>query len=463
MRISFRRDVLANYMVIENVEGFREEDFAVKMQEYNRIKNLLAFSYEIINGRVNFLYNISSKQAMLTLLEAEKVTYETLCGFVASLKSLVDTLEEYLLDMNNIMLKKECIFFDMKSGKYRYCYNPYYNGDLKMEIRVIFDELLSAIDYEDPKSVKLAYILNRECHRENFTVESLISVIEEETAVREEKKQNVKEPVRQDINPEKPGPSSDNRRDIKPEKREDIDDIDIFDGIWEPAPAPVLKKADEEPAPGLIRKISGYMNGKSVYDIAEDIDSGQIKSKIKETAPLPEVRESRTKEHSGRKKRDKKSDKYDYKAMAFNDRSEYQTEKKTKNEDELLFEEIRLNLSELCDDDAPTADSAADGCTDKRKLVGINRQQGQVIELDTYPFTIGKLKDRVNRACQSPAVSRLHCRIYENASSGEGYFFEDLNSKNGSYINNKRVNPYSRIPLHEGDIIKIADEEYAFT
>ena len=427
MKISFRRDVLANYMVIENIEGFCENDFAVKMLRRNDIRNLLKFDYEDMNGKTDLLYDISSKQAMLALFETEKLSCEILKKFVYSLKSLLDTLEEYLLDPDNVMLKKECIFTDLKTGAFSYCYNPYYNGDLKMELGILSDELLGFTDYEDPKAVRLVYDINKECHRENFTVDALIGLIASE-------------------------------KEEPPEKEAFQEKEEPFFETETKAPAYILPEdvKKEESSAGLLKKLSVYLKGRSVYDVVEDIDSGKIAAKIKESAPL-EVSKSEAvpKEKERRKKhsRDGNGPKESGPQAPYIQNNE--------GSGELVLEEVRLEL--------PRKEEVFSGETcllkderESRRLIGIGQARGIVMEIDKFPYTIGKLKDRVDGISFSPAVSRMHCRIHESMLDDEEYFFEDLNSKNGSYINNIRVDPYKKMPLRPGDIVKIADEEYAF-
>lgn len=427
MKITFRRDVLANYMVIENTEGFCADDFAVKMLERNDIRNLLKFDHEEINGKTDLLYDISSKQAMLIMFETEKLSCEILKKFVYSLKSLLDTLEEYLLDPNNIMLKKECIFTDLKTGAFSYCYNPYYNGDLKMELGIISDELLGFADYEDPKAVRLVYDLNKECHRENFTADALATLMAAEKA-----DLSVKE-----------GP---------PEKKEQLLKTEIK------APAPVCPDdaGKEEPSAGFLKKFSVYLKGRSVYDVVEDIDSGKIAAKIKESAPLKVSGNGYgSKEKVKSKKHAEKGN--DLKAALPQD---FYLQNK-EGRDDLVLEEVKLDLSR--EEDLYSGETCLlKDQNECRRLVGMGHARGTVMEVDKFPYTIGKLKDRVDGISYSPAVSRMHCRIHESLLDDGGYFFEDLNSKNGSYINNIRVDPYKKMPLRPGDIIKIADEEYAF-
>jgi serine phosphatase RsbU (regulator of sigma subunit) len=55
------------------------------------------------------------------------------------------------------------------------------------------------------------------------------------------------------------------------------------------------------------------------------------------------------------------------------------------------------------------------------------------------------------------AVSRQHARIVR---TGSGFFLEDLNSRNGTYLNGQRV--HGRQPLKDGDQIRICDLVFIF-
>ena len=96
-----------------------------------------------------------------------------------------------------------------------------------------------------------------------------------------------------------------------------------------------------------------------------------------------------------------------------------------------------------------------------RKLVGKKKQQNQVFDVEHLPFTIGKLEGYADAVINVPAISRLHARIYAGDSSGT-YQIEDLNSTNGTFVNEQQILPYTKVPLHEGDVIRLADEEFEF-
>ena len=94
------------------------------------------------------------------------------------------------------------------------------------------------------------------------------------------------------------------------------------------------------------------------------------------------------------------------------------------------------------------------------RLNGLDSADGIVILLDHFPFTIGKESDSVDFHLDRPAVSRTHCRIYENEDGS--FDLEDLNSRNGSFINSAALDPYSRQPLLPGDTVTLADMRFIF-
>ena len=96
-----------------------------------------------------------------------------------------------------------------------------------------------------------------------------------------------------------------------------------------------------------------------------------------------------------------------------------------------------------------------------RRLVGVGRQEGTVIEITRYPFLIGKLEEEMDCIIDHPSVSRMHARISENKHSAAGScYIEDFNSTNGTYVNGVRIEPYRKRTVNVGDVIRLADQEF---
>ncbi len=397
MNISFRKNLNKNYMVIEKVSDFSENNFQVQMLLQNEIPTLLKFSFEIINGKAELFYDISSRQVFDRQFEISKMTFENLRTFCFSIRTMVRALDEYLLDPNNIMLKKECIFTDPEANNYYFCYHPYYRGDILSELRELFNHILQIIDYEDEKAVRLAYEIHSRIQTDHFVLTDIMNVLQQDFsgAIRK------------------------------------IGKIEVEELEWEeeevsPVPVPVVEEA------GFLEKVSAYLKGRNLIDILEDINNGELRHKIRNEKPFYPSGERILLPEQNKKEAVKLLP-----GESFMEESVYPSEEKASGGGTVLLGKAESgNL----------------------RLVGIKGQEGQCIEVSKLPFTIGKLAGFADEVIDLPSISRLHTRIYPCNEQGE-YQIEDLNSTNGTFLNEQKLMPYTKTTLREGDVIRLAGEE----
>lgn len=74
-------------------------------------------------------------------------------------------------------------------------------------------------------------------------------------------------------------------------------------------------------------------------------------------------------------------------------------------------------------------------------------------------FRIGKSRRYADGQFLSGAVSRLHAEVFRTE---EGYFVRDLNSRNGTFVNEKKVKEGESLPIHFGDRIRFGDVNCRF-
>lgn len=72
---------------------------------------------------------------------------------------------------------------------------------------------------------------------------------------------------------------------------------------------------------------------------------------------------------------------------------------------------------------------------------------------------LGRLSDSVDYTIQNKAVGKIHAEIKKREGS---YYIIDLNSVNGTYVNNERITCSTEIKLNNGDIVTLANESYTF-
>ena len=404
VNISFKKNLSKSYMVVEKVRAFSEQDFMVKMLFRNRIPQLLPAESENLNGQINMLYDISSRQALFKLFETGKMKFGQVRNLVFSLRFLLRTLEEYLLDENNIILKKECIFTDPAGENYEFCYYPYYNGNLALELRELFEVLFSLIDYEDEKAVRLVQEVHKEAQRDNFTIDTLLSAYERAS-------ENGLCVV------EKPDPEG-TSRPLLPEPKD---------------PFPSGETEDYEDDATFLERAKYYLKGKNPLDVLEDINSGGFLEKIRRCGKAPEVPKA-----------------LDAASLPLPVKPAFEYIMLNEEQDGELAEESSYLRS-------PSGFPGPNETGDlQRWLEGRKSQRGTEFVIDHFPLTIGKAEGSDVRLTASK-VSLLHARLHEEKGH---LFLEDLNSENGTYLNGMPLSAYRKHPIKEGDILRFAREEF---
>lgn len=81
----------------------------------------------------------------------------------------------------------------------------------------------------------------------------------------------------------------------------------------------------------------------------------------------------------------------------------------------------------------------------------------ETFEVTATPFVVGRAKSDYTPG--AAGVSRRHCFIDR---TGGTYYITDLESTNGVWINGRRIKPYNRTALENGDIVGIGDRVYKY-
>ena len=86
-------------------------------------------------------------------------------------------------------------------------------------------------------------------------------------------------------------------------------------------------------------------------------------------------------------------------------------------------------------------------------------RDGKIYPLENLPVLIGKLKSEVDICIEDESVSRIHVRLFE---SGGKVWMEDLNSRNGTSVNEIDLDSYEKVELSAGDRIRIGSVDFIY-
>lgn len=94
----------------------------------------------------------------------------------------------------------------------------------------------------------------------------------------------------------------------------------------------------------------------------------------------------------------------------------------------------------------------------KRRLRSLINSKDN-IDIEYFPFVIGRQERMCDYVLDKEGISRLHVK-FENIE--DNYVLYDLNSRNGVFVNSRMLENEEYCVINLGDIIKIGKEEYIF-
>ena len=145
----------------------------------NRINGFLPVHVQQMNGKSTLSYEITSLENLPEFLDARKITYDEMVSLLLQFCSAVSEAGRYLLDGEGILLEPQYIYVSKSLERIRFCYYPYQHMPLHQSVNVLCRFLIDHIDYDDRRSLELAYGLFQESLRENLSISVIVGCIKD--------------------------------------------------------------------------------------------------------------------------------------------------------------------------------------------------------------------------------------------------------------------------------------------
>lgn len=417
------------YITDSQNPSLHTSDFRTKMICNNSIAGLLNTHVQYINGTPNFLYDISGFQNLSITLENKPLDFSLLTRIIYEIYNLIFTCEKYMLDTDKLLLEPEYIFLAPNSSSISLCYLPLKTTDFTSSMRKLFDYFLKHIDHTDEKCVYVAYSIHNHCVSNNITPNVLVSYISTDNTTESNELPSNKS------KPDKPSTISLEEpyaQDIKLSPTHNLQEhnlqehnlhtkniqqsiitkfgflaISFFIGLISILLLFLFKLIDLPLLAIFVLILLGscLIIGYNIY--------------INLEGPIQTM---------------KKNDTTQDKISAF-----------------------------YIEDSGSTILLSSSENNDSHMLIYTGSDMNSQVNISHYPFIIGKTNN-CDLVLQNPIISRLHCRIncYIDDNNLPVYYLEDLNSTNGTYVNNIPVTPYKKYDIKPGDNISFGHLTYIF-
>ena len=439
MNAEYKRDLQNNYLILE-APGAEGDDYRLKMAEQNQISGLLPFHSARKNGILYLHYEITSRQTLESIFEKKKMSYEDIFFLLAGIRDVLESMQRYLLNPAQLVFDSEYLYVDPDRRKVQLCYLPGSEGSYPITLLAEF--ILKKLDHTEPQAVMLGYGFYQRAMEENFSLQRTLKEILE----REERQEGQERAERLESS---------------------VEAQELYDFGGRSAEATAMGTSTEiwESYEVTHRERKKHPRGK-VDKLFQIIHPAILLSTLFLLALLEVAyyfRVFTTTEAGGlffllvsvealinkfwrasreRKKENRWVEEDDDERYRMLQEEMYEVPEETSVIEDtrcLVPEQGQTGIWLVC-----THGSAG----------GIS---GQDIYVGSSPVYVGKIKGESDVILDSPTVSRRHARL--ECHDGVGYV-KDLNSRNGTFCNGRRLRPQEQCQFAQGDEISFAEIGY---
>ena len=440
------------YMVIEKETMETDMDIDIKMLENNHIEPLLPVKIRHIDNRSLYYYDVTSRQQFSKIYEYRKLSRKNVDNILKSLNEMVDAVNEYMLNLNCIILKTDCIYVDVSKDKLYFAYgNEQEYSSFQQELKRLFDYVIEHFDHgAGDTDVLYIYNLYQKIVRGEYDASDLKALAETDSISRDS-----------DISENKIE-NDENVLDFIPmeevEEQEEVENKKVFllFNIARVCLGVVMVAA-------IGRMLAPSYVPVPVSDTGALIIIISCAALIAVISIIPKSLFTRveTKKVMEPFRYDKK-DQYEGCDNGRNDDSYINSGYKDVND---YYKTNNDSYDKDGDDDNENYDGntmlLSDYFNNKKdktvKLLYKGNDGFPDIEVSQFPWIIGSMEKNCNTVIKSKLVSHIHACITRD--NGE-YYVEDMNSTNGTYVNGERLIMNSRRELNNLDEITLAAVSY---
>lgn len=422
MEIEYERTLTGSYMKISAVDnpGFDE-----KIMLKNRIPGFLRVEKSHVDGKGQYWYEISGYQSLAGVCSLKKIDINFIEKIILTLCDQLDAMERNLLDSNCLFLDPDTVFVSNMDESVRYIIFPESYDSIAVCFRDLMEFLLTKLDHSSKDDVQLAYEIYEKTLDSDYNIRNIRDIIIMRR--QDEAKRQI------DL---KPIASLQSDNVSQHNAIETENDDDSFNNKEKK----VASKKEINKFNIIIEKIVNIIGEYLGIDISK-LCKRKCKEKYKDDSESYRSTKREKKKNSKNNRKNQGEELIVHPSLIEESDSQY-----IKHE-EPVVREIHPTVCLSDYREHPQGMLLYEG------YEGLNN-----IALKSDETRIGQAGE-TDVVIDRPTISRFHACILRE--EGEFYLM-DMNSSNGTYVNNKPIAYKEKCQLKINDIIRFADIKYRF-
>ena len=433
-----------NYLQVSCPWKNSEESFQYRMLLSEPIKGLLPCKEREMNGINYLLYDISSMQNLRSLYAEKKMDFTAFYQLIFSLRRALGNMQAYLLEAESLLLWPEFVFLELDTKEILFLYYPF-TDHYEDGWKEFYQFLLSVIDHEDDDLTDIVYQMYEKV--ENLSGYAWVDEIYHKLGqLQENRNIGVWEEEHAEATANKQ--EADDILNCSP-SMSDVDSM-LFEreGFHKDPEEP--QKPDRQTVhkcgkalltcilyASAVGALVYYLYAEYILSAVENaILWGGLTAFTGVAAFLLYQWLQRTGIQEERESA--KSEKYEM------------PENNVGFSGQIMEESVEDSYGKTIYIEADEIEN---------KLYGIGKKNRKNIEMQKFPFIIGKKEDAVDAVLEDTSVSRMHARFFWQ---DQKLYLEDLNSTNGTYKNGMMLAPHEKVEVLPEDEIRFGKLSFLY-
>ena len=164
-------DGLNVYLILKDAPY--QDSYEKEMLQQNRIPGILEMKLMSVDGEIMPCYNVNGQKEFAGSLEVGNLAPALVLSLFQNLFTTIKQIKGYLLNMNNLILEENFIFQDDKTGCCSFVYLPGYQENLRMQMICLLEKMINKMNHADRARSNQVYDLYAIIAEQNFDFNDL--------------------------------------------------------------------------------------------------------------------------------------------------------------------------------------------------------------------------------------------------------------------------------------------------
>ena len=167
-------------LLIAGTELIEESSYQMEMLKKSHPAGLLPVQICAINEQREYHYDAGCLLPISEYLEKRTISSKMLGQYIDSVKCVLSSVEEYLLEADCLCMEPEHIYTEETEYRLQFCYAPCGQGGFEKGLLKLLQFFLEKLNYDDQQGVTMAYQVYQNVVKEGYSSVFTYKIVDEQ-------------------------------------------------------------------------------------------------------------------------------------------------------------------------------------------------------------------------------------------------------------------------------------------